>query len=329
MKESENSAVSKKNATETSAVKRKAVEASAESVSSTTKSAKAGGDYITIKVPQIALTTPVAIIVAAVILAVGIGGGLYFGLKAQGAKTGTAVGTGTVDPALAGEQFPETVIRVRDRAVLGDLNKAKVVIVELTDFMCVFCRQFATGINVQTGQKTETATYESIQTNYINNGQVAFVYKNLPLSIHEPAATETALRAECVRQIGGFSAYKIFHDQVFAQLDKLQKSGASGLDFDVTVMNSIIAQAGVDVGRVNSCAQNKETQNVVAEDVQDVTELQGNLAAWLQANGMGGIGTPGFVIGKLQSDGTVKGKFIGGAYPFSAFQTIIEEYLAQ
>jgi protein-disulfide isomerase len=298
-----------------------------------TKSApvnKADGDYITFRIPQIALTTPVAIIIAAIILAVGIGSGLYFGLGAQGAKTTTTTGTnnGTNADPLALENFPETTVNVRNnRAVSGDLNKAKVVIVEFTDYMCVFCRQFVTGISVQTNQKTGPGAYEEIKTKYVDTGKVAHVYKNLPLSIHEPAATEVAYLAECVRREGGMAAYQIFHDQVFLQLDKLQKSGTTGLDYDKAVMGAIIAQTGTNAARVNSCATNKEMKGLVDEDVQDVTALQTNLASWLQSQGIGGIGTPGFVIGKLQKDGTVKGRFIGGAYPFQAFQNVIEEQL--
>lgn len=285
-------------------------------------------EYITINFSGLSkgLTMPVAIIISALILAIGIGSGIYFGLRAQGTSTTTtgtnttATPTGTGDP-LALSNFPEATVTIGNSAVKGELKPGKVVMVEFSDLMCVFCRQFTAGYDVQTGQKLGSA-YAQVVSEYIDKGQVAMVYRHFPLPIHEPAATKASLMAECVRQVSGDGKFYSFVDQFFEQLDKITKSTASGLEMDQSIVESIISNIGSDKSKVLSCYNAKSTQNAINADVADAQALSTKLVS---EGKIQGLGTPSFVIGKLQSDGkTVVGRLVPGAYPFQAFQTVIE-----
>jgi len=286
------------------------------------------GDYVTFNMSG--LSTPIAIIISAIILAVGVGLGLYFGLKSQ--TPATSANT-TVTPTIAGDPyaaaaFPEATISVGNGAIKGTKATGKLVIVEFSDFMCIFCRQFVTGIDARTGTDTGLGSYEQILNDYVNTGKAALMYRHLPIQSHEPAATQLALASECVRQQGGDTAFYKFHDYVFAQFSALTNPAVTNqLELVRAKLEDAIAQTGVDKTKVLTCFDQKSTQNVLAADLAEINKLTPQIQSYLTSNGLGGIGTPAFVIGKLQADGTVKGKFIGGAYPYQAFKNVIEEQL--
>lgn len=81
--------------------------------------------------------------------------------------------------------------------VKGDVENAKVTIVEYSDFDCPFCTRFH-------------ATMNSVFAKY--NGEVAWVYRHFPLEQLHPNAKAVAVASECVAKLGGNDAFWTFAD---------------------------------------------------------------------------------------------------------------------
>lgn len=82
--------------------------------------------------------------------------------------------------------------------VLGDLKKAKAVLVEYSDFQCPYCKNYTPSI--------QRAVQEY-------GDKLAVVFRHFPLSFH-PQAMPAAEAAECAGEQGKFWEY---HDQLFAR----------------------------------------------------------------------------------------------------------------
>lgn len=81
---------------------------------------------------------------------------------------------------------------------------AEIVVVEFSDYECPFC------------QRHFQQTYPTLNSKYIDTGEVKMIFRDLPLSFHDPVATEAAVAANCAREQGGDEAYYKFHDAYFA-----------------------------------------------------------------------------------------------------------------
>jgi protein-disulfide isomerase len=123
----------------------------------------------------ISLILSVTIIVTANIL---VGGGFKLGGAVQGAtvtrNTDNTGGTATTNTD------GTVTVSLDDDAILGDKSTATVAIVEFSDFECPFCQSFWKD------------TLPQIEETYVKSGQVILVYRDLPLSFHEPGATLAA-----------------------------------------------------------------------------------------------------------------------------------------
>src|SRR3989344_7763193 len=86
--------------------------------------------------------------------------------------------------------------------VLGDAN-APVTMIEFSDYECPFCKRHFQD------------TFPQIKSEYIDTGKVKLVFRDLPLSFHDPLATKEAMAANCSREQGGDSTYFKFHDAIF------------------------------------------------------------------------------------------------------------------
>ena len=178
--------------------------------------------------------------------------------------------------------------------VLGNPKTAKVAIVEWTDLECPFCKQF------------HDQTFKSIVKDYVDTGKAIFVVRNYPLDFHGEAALKEANAALCVREAAGDKAYFSFVEDVYAT------TGTNGKGMpDATLANLATKAGGTSLA---SCMDNKKFQSVIDTDLKD-------------GNAAGISGTPGFVIGKLGSKGTVDGELISGAMPYSEFKKAIDAAL--
>lgn len=96
-----------------------------------------------------------------------------------------------IDKQIAGTGEKSAKVNIDDDPIKGNKDKAKVAIVEFSDFECPFCQRF------------HSDTFSQIVSDYIDNDKAIYVYRDFPLSFHEPKASEAANAANCVREVAG------------------------------------------------------------------------------------------------------------------------------
>lgn len=214
-------------------------------------------------------------------------------------KAGNLGTAPTAQQAGAQPQAPQQptsgVASVDDDPVLGDAN-APVTIVEFSDYECPFCKRHF------------DETLPQLIENYVDTGKVKIVYRDLPLSFHDPMATKEAVAANCAREQGGDSKYFQYHDEIFTRTI----SNGNGLsEADLT---TIATDVGLNLNSFNTCLTDPAQEEEVKKDLAD-------------AGKAGATGTPTFVIGKSTSNGEIDGDLVVGAQPYAAFQAIIDPLL--
>lgn len=239
--------------------------------------------------------TPLSILTSGVMISLAI----YFSLNPTG-LTGLDKRSGLAsskDPQVPLPTSSESKIQVtpEDDPVLGDA-KAKVTMIEFTDFQCPFCLSFF------------KETYEALKTNFIDTGQVKFIVRDFPISQHQNAqkASETT---ECSRDQ---NKYWAMHDRLFeSQREWTALSTTDGVNY----FKKLAGDLGLSRSAFDICLDNSAKAQEVTKDLSD-----GNKA--------GVDGTPGFFLTKDNPDDPkAKWIYIRGAQPFSTFQTKINELL--
>jgi protein-disulfide isomerase len=146
------------------------------------------------------------------------------------------------------EQAKVAILLVPPRAQVGfdparvrGNPKAKLVIVEFSDFQCPFCGQ------VEATLKTVLAKYE---------GKVALAFRDMPIAQIHPFAQGAAEAARCAGEQGKFWEY---HDLLF--------SDQNGLD-----RNGLIAKAAklqLDARQFDSCISTEKYKAQIQQDNQE------------------------------------------------------------
>lgn len=139
-----------------------------------------------------------------------------------------------------------------------------------------------------------------IKEKYIDTGKVKLIFRDFPLASHDPIATQEAIAAECAREQGGDKAYYKYHDLVFETTN-------SNKGLEKSQLYDLATQAGVNRAKFTACLDSEKYKAEVQKDIADGQKY-------------GISGTPGFLI---------NGWFLGGAYPFEAFEEIIEKELTK
>lgn len=244
---------------------------------------------------------PIAIVVNAIIIAVAIL------LAGRGTATTTVATDTTVIPTVAAAEetdpnSTETTTSIGNSPYLGNKDAAKIAIVEFSDYECPFCKRH------------HLEEYPEIIANYIDTNKAIYVYKNyIAVPSHDPAATQEAYAALCARELSGNSNAKYFEmgDLIYTNTGT-NGAGLSGGNSIYTFAETL----GLNADQFKTCVESGKYADTMS------TDEQAALSAGIQ-------GTPGFVVGVLNADGSVDGKIIAGAYPFSEFQRIAEEMLAK
>ncbi|HHX58545.1 MAG TPA: DsbA family protein [Candidatus Moranbacteria bacterium] len=184
---------------------------------------------------------------------------------------------------------PEKVegVSADDDAVMGDKN-APVTIIEFSDYECPFCK------------RSFEQVFPEIKKNYIDTGKARYIFRDMPLSFHDPLATQEAIAAECAKEQGGDEAYYKYHHLIFTNT----KSNGNGLQKND--LYRFATEIGLNAGEFKTCLDTERFAEEVKKDMKDGQEY-------------GVQGTPGFFI---------NGWFIKGAYPYETFEEIIEQELA-
>ena len=148
------------------------------------------------------------------------------------------------------------------------------LLIEYSDYECPFCKRF-----------------HPVVQELVDNGEVTWVYRHLPLPFHE-TAEEGAVIAECVRIHKGGGAFWTYTDSVFEQNT-----------LSLEVYKSLAATSGLSSAQVEKCLESgSEARDVLAVHYKD-TQL------------VGINGTPGsFLVNKK----TGKFERVPGALPLES-----------
>ena len=199
--------------------------------------------------------------------------------KGQTTKTGTQAEVQPTAPEGPTEaDFKKVPPVTKDDHIRGNLNTAKLVLVEYSDYECPFCNRFH-------------PTMQQVIKEY--GDKVAWVYRNYPLPFHAQAQ-RSAETAECVAELGGNEAFWKFTDAVYTDVS----ARGAELALAETNFKLLANQAGVNGDKVLECAKSGKMTEKVKKD------MAGGSAA-------GVSGTPGTII--IAGD---KYDLIPGALPF-------------
>lgn len=166
--------------------------------------------------------------------------------------------------------------------------QAPVVIVDYSDFACSHCADFSAG------------TEDQIVEEYVASGEVYFIYRSVGSLLGSPASVQAAEAAYCAGDQGKFWEY---HDLLFAN----QSSLFVDINADITPKLTKFAEIlELDPDTFQTCLGEGKYEDRVAVDEREARQA-------------GVSGTPSFLV---------NGRLIKGNVPFSAFQEVIEEELA-
>lgn len=227
-----------------------------------------------------------ALIIAGTMLYVG---GRQADLVAKQAKTPT--------PAAAddGEPTGPVTVSLDDDPVLGDRKKAKIAIVEWSDYECPFCKRF------------HQDTYDKIVKEYVDTGKAVFAFRDYPLPFHDPKATEEAMYATCAKEQKGDKTYFDFGRQLY------EFTQTNGKGLPEGKLPEVARKLGLDVAKLDACVKSGKYADEIKKDMAD-------------GQAVGIQGTPSFVIGTIDGN-NVTGERVVGAVPFEQIKAKLDALL--
>lgn len=146
--------------------------------------------------------------------------------------------------------------------VKGD-EKAKVTIVEYSDFQCPFCKK---------GSELLPTLLEEY------NGKVKIVFKQLPLPIHN-WAKDAAIASVCASKQGNDKFWE-FHDLVFAKQKEIKAENAK-VEFE-----GIAKQIGLNTGEFDKCLGSPEVEQRVQKEMEEARSIGVSSTPTFVVNGM-------------------------------------------
>ncbi|MBI2670295.1 MAG: DsbA family protein [Candidatus Yanofskybacteria bacterium] len=170
--------------------------------------------------------------------------------------------------------------------ILGN-QKAKITIVEFSDFQCPFCRSFWNG------------AFQEIKTNYIDTGKAKFVYKHFPLSFHS-AAQPAAEASECANDQSKFWE---FHDKIFEEQAKL---GQGTIQFGKPEIIKWAAAIKLNMPQFNECFNSGKYAQRVSDDMAQGSKAGVGGTPTTFINGQKIVGALSFASFKAVIDGLLK-----------------------
>jgi protein-disulfide isomerase len=170
--------------------------------------------------------------------------------------------------------------------VMGD-PKAKVAIIEFSDYECPFCRRY------------HRSTFRQIKHQYIDKGRVQYRYRDFPLSFH-PHARTAAVAAHCAGAQGEY--WGMLHE-LFSH-DRL----------GVGAYRKYAKFMHLDGDKFDRCLADSAPLALVKKN-------------WDYGRSLGVDGTPAFFIGKVDGDHITNVTMVIGALPFAAFEQVLDATL--
>lgn len=228
------------------------------------------------------LTLPASIIIAGLL----IGGGIY--LNGRMDKSSLSP-TEVAKQSQTGGTAIKSVLRPvgADDRTLGNPT-ARVVIVEYSDTECPFCKVFH-------------ATMNTIMKEYGGKGNVAWVYRHLPiLDLHTKALKE-AQALECAGELGGNSKFWEYANKVY-------EVTPSNDQLDLTLLPKIAGQVGLEMASFNTCLESGSHLAKIQADAKNASDL-------------GALGTPYSVLIDTKTQEYYP---LEGAYTYIQLKQIID-----
>jgi protein-disulfide isomerase len=167
--------------------------------------------------------------------------------------------------------------------------EAEIVVVEFADFQCPFCRRHA--------QTTQPALDEE----FVETGEVMWVFKHFPLDNIHPQATPAGIASECAAEQGNFWE---MYELLFERMEEWSVPDST------PVFTALAEELDLDIERFSSCFQNDEIRQRVQDD--------------LAAGSPYISGTPSFIV--LSGGG---GYILRGALPIEQFQATLRQTLSE
>jgi protein-disulfide isomerase len=167
---------------------------------------------------------------------------------------------------------------------------AKVMMVEVSDYHCPFCRRF------------RQQTQPQIESQYIETGKVRYAFIDYPIAQLHPDAFRAHEAANCA---GDQGRYWEMNAQLFDQPTR-----------DVAALVSQAGRIGINTSQFKSCVEGGKYAAPVRESISRMQTL-------------GIDSTPTFLIGMTPAPGqpmTVL-KVVKGAVPFEDFKTALDSVL--
>ncbi len=179
------------------------------------------------------LTTPIAIIIASIIIS---GGLMGYGVITQSDSSNSK------SNIFAGRP-------VDDTDYIEGNEDSKVIVVEYSDPECPYCVQVS-------------PTIKKVREEY--SDKIAFVYRHFPLTQIHPHALDESQAISCAGAVGGSKKYYEYIDAFYdykmsKQTTQLTKTGKE--DFARSI--------GIDMQTFTKCMTTKQTEQVVIDSIND------------------------------------------------------------
>ena len=165
----------------------------------------------------------------------------------------------------------------------------RIALLEFSDFQCPFCSRYATQV------------YPEVQRDFVQNGRIAYVFRNFPLEAIHARAFRAAEAAACAADQGHFWE---MHDRLFLNQRALEDADLMGRARDLKL----------DQAKFEDCLGGTVADRI-RNDIADGEKL-------------GVTGTPTFMIGEILPTGKIRlMKKFEGIPSYSALKTGMEEAL--
>lgn len=199
-------------------------------------------------------------------------------------KSGAAGG-----PAVKAQPQAHVVANVTGEPFRGDA-KARVAIMEYSDFDCPYCGSYAREL------------YPKLDAAYVKAGKIKYFFRDLPLEEHPQAA----FKANLARMAGEQGKFWEAHDWLFAHQTPMDAKGE----------DLFARELGLDRAKLGTGAEDGKYNPVIQASMNSARHYQIS-------------GTPAFLIGTLSADGRVftADKVFMGAQTFESFKEILDGLL--
>lgn len=170
-------------------------------------------------------------------------------------------------------------------------SKARVAILEYSDFDCSFCAKYATEL------------YPKLKSAYLDTGKVKYFFRDLPMPEHATAMQ----KARIARCAGEQDRFWEAHDLLFREQKTITGNELSHL----------IQALNLEGVSFTNCVGSDRYAEIIRRSAQSAQRMRIH-------------GTPAFLLGALSEDGALltATKIVLGAESYEAFQKTLDELLS-